>query len=285
MAKSSSLPKQKPKAEKTEGKSLDFLQVNTRFISLVTYAEIPDLESVLRDHENAVEGCTYIFHDRDNKEPHKHIALVLKRARRIADVIGWFKSCVDLNGKAVNTQGEKIKSLKALKLYFLHKDEKSISLGKFQYAETDLIVLTPFKDAFSFETADDKTGGMDNEERKEEENRQFLADIENGTPLREMACKYGRDWMKNYKYYRHYVTDMLLEEGSITLDVALARGDTILEEKTNIELQQRFKKGFEQGVVLTYHEIIEKLQERIKAGDTYLNSTLDQIQTMLKEFF
>lgn len=302
MSKKLSKAEKATKTEKTEKAaktpaefSKDKLKRNTRFVSLMTYATETCLLEVLDQRREFLSGCRYILHDRDvwdkdgekhkkgnPKEAHFHVCLVLDRARRLADVIGWFKGCVDSKGEPANTMAEAVTSLVSLEDYFTHSDEASREAGKHQYTESDLKVLVGIPSAFDFKTSYDKTGGMSRDEKTEEENAQLIDDILGKVSYREMARRYGRDYMKNYKVYREYCACILLEESGGDLDSALAlMGDPIQQAQRDRERMARIE-GQAVGERDTLLSVITYLDHRVKEGDTYLRDTLEVLRHTLR---
>lgn len=280
------------KAEKSPAELLrEKLKKNTRFVSLMTYATEACLLEVLEQRREFLSGCRYILHDKDvwdedgekhkkgdPKEAHFHVCLVLERARRLSDVIGWFKECKDSKGEKANTMAEAVTSLESLEDYFTHSDEASQEKGKHQYAEEDLKVLADVPSAFDFKTTWDKTGGMNRDEKAEEENAQLIDDILGKVSFREMARRYGRDYMKNYKVYREYCANILLEESGGDLDTALAlMGDPIQQAQRDRERMAR-NEGQAVGESQALLSVIKYMNERVKAGDTYLTDTLEVLR-------
>lgn len=284
------------KTEKSPAELLrEKLKKNTRFVSLMTYATEPCLLEVLEQRREFLSGCRYILHDKDTwdedgekhkkgdpKEAHFHVCLVLERARRLSDVIGWFKECKDFEGEKANTMAEAVTSLESLEDYFTHSDEASQEKGKHQYADEDLKVLPGTPSAFDFKTTWDKTGGMSRDEKAEEENAQLIDDIISKVSFREMARRYGRDYMKNYKVYREYCANILLEESGGDLDSALAlMGDPIQQMQRDRERMAR-NEGVAVGEHNTLLSVIDYLNGRVKGGDTYLSDTLEVLRYVLR---
>lgn len=261
----------------------------------MTYATEACLLEVLEQRREFLSGCRYILHDKDvwdedgekhkkgdPKEAHFHVCLVLERARRLSDVIGWFKECKDSKGEKANTMAEAVTSLESLEDYFTHSDEVSQEKGKHQYAEENLKVLADVPSAFDFKTTYDKTGGMNRDEKAEEENAQLIDDILGKVSFREMARRYGRDYMKNYKVYREYCANILLEERGGDLDEALSlMGDPIQQAQRDRERMAR-NEGKAVGERDTLLSVITYLDERVKAGDSYLRDTLEVLRQVLR---
>ena len=184
-----------------------------KYIGLMTYATEEEFTRILREKAPFIKGVSYIFHDKETAEPHYHIALELKRSRKGQAIIRWFKGLKDSKGELANTLGEEVISVSALHDYFLHQDEKSTVEGKHQYKEEDIKVIGEIPDAWNYVTAWEKAEAQaELKEQKADEVEQMLDDIISEVPSREMARRYGRDFMKNAYLYRKFAAEIVLEE-------------------------------------------------------------------------
>lgn len=184
-----------------------------KYIGLMTYATEQEFTRILSEKAPYIKGVSYILHDKETAEPHYHIALELKRSRKGQAIIRWFKGLKDSKGENANTLGEEVISVSALHDYFLHADEKSISEGKHQYTEEDIKVIEGLPNAWDYETAWEKAEAQaEAKEQKADEVEQMLDDIIAEVPAREMARRYGRDFMKNASQYRRFASEVVLEE-------------------------------------------------------------------------
>lgn len=150
--------------------------LRSRNWSLVTYAT-PDEFSLLL--ESALHYA-YIRHDDDGVEPHYHVLLVFKNAR----AFDGLKSLIKSNQ---NTLGEVVKSdLRSMFDYLLHEDK-----DKKQYSVDDVV-------------SDDVDFWLSCSHDSDNTTDSLIDDILAGTPLRVLARKYGRDFMKNCPVYLHF---------------------------------------------------------------------------------
>lgn len=184
----------------------------SKALSIVTYATEEHILRIFESKKNQVLGFAYIHHDKDKSEPHKHIVVVLKRSRKQQEVLNWFKGCVDEKGEKCNTRLEPIACMRGIEEYLTHSDDDSVKAGKHQYNEQDIKVLKA-DELFDYVTDYDKA--QEREQRKTEKSDEvesLIDDIIQGVSLREMARRYGRDYMKNAVSYRRYAADVVLEE-------------------------------------------------------------------------
>lgn len=184
----------------------------TKALSIVTYAQEEQILKIFESKQTQILGFAYILHDCDTSESHRHIVLVLKRSRKQCEVLNWFKACTDDKGEKCTTLLKPIACMRGLEEYLTHSDDDSIKAGKHQYTEHDIKILKD-EELFGYVTDYDKA--LEREKVKEEkadEVESLIDDIINGVPLRDMARRYGRDYMKNSSAYRRYAADVVLEE-------------------------------------------------------------------------
>lgn len=150
--------------------------LRSRQWSLITYASVDEFSLLL---ESALHYA-FIRHDDDGVEPHFHILLVFKNARA-------FDGLKSLIRSEQNTLGEVVKSdLKSMFEYLLHenKDKKQYSIDDVMSDDID----------FWLSCSHDTDNTTDT----------LIDDILSGAPLRVLARKYGRDFMKNYSAYINF---------------------------------------------------------------------------------
>lgn len=186
----------------------------TRFPSLMTYADEQQIRFVLNQKSDQLLFAEFIAHDKDDKAPHYHVVLELKKPRYISEIISWFKACVDSKGRLVNTMGEATKSTEDIDDYLTHKND----LTKHQYTACDIRVLIGSRD--EYRTHETEYQAVENAEAAKAFAKEAYADdvesqlqaIIDGTSHREMARRYGRDYIKNHKAYKEYALLMVVEE-------------------------------------------------------------------------
>lgn len=143
--------------------------------SLVIYGNEEDVLKVCRVSQH----YAYILHEKEEKEMHWHLLCTFKVWKSLASI----KSMID-NGQ--NVLGEEMHDKQAAFRYLTHKDNPE----KYQYEE-ELI------------KSDDK-GFWRGEEQGDV--IELIDDIIKGMSFRDMAIKYGKDFVKNYRTYAHYAT-------------------------------------------------------------------------------
>nr|DAP12887.1 MAG TPA: Plasmid like replication protein [Inoviridae sp.] len=141
--------------------------------SLVIYGNEEDVLKVCRVSQH----YAYILHDKEEKEPHWHLLCTFKVWKSLASI----KSIID-NGQ--NVLGEEIHDKQAAFRYLTHKDNPE----KYQYEEED--VKSDNKEFWRGEEQGDVV--------------ELIDDIIEGMSFRDMAIKYGKDFVKNYRAYAHY---------------------------------------------------------------------------------
>lgn len=155
--------------------------------SLVSYAKPEEFESLLKQAKH----WAWILHNRDDKEPHYHIYVSFYTKKSPKQVLSMINS-------EENTFWEEMKSTpQDLLTYFTHEKEVNKSQYEFNEIQFD----------------DDKYWAKGAEiENKENENTEFLENLLKKTNRREMARKYGRDYMKNYRAYEEFARMLEYEE-------------------------------------------------------------------------
>ena len=155
--------------------------------SLVSYAKPEEFTRLLK----IAKHWAWILHNRDNGEPHYHIYVSFatkKSPKQILDIIN----------SEENTFWEEMKGTpQDLLTYFTH--EKEVAKAQYEFSEIQF--------------DDEKYWSKGSEvENKENENQEFLEHLLKKTSRREMAKKYGRDYMKNYRAYEEFARMLEYEE-------------------------------------------------------------------------
>lgn len=142
--------------------------------SLVTYASVVEFSPLLAQCEH----YAYIYHDKDGVEPHYHLLCVFKNPRALKGLQDTIKS-------DQNTLGEPVKSsLEEMYKYLTHERETD----KVLYPKESIVC-----DSVGFwESLTAEEGSITDS---------MIDDILQGLPLRLLARRYGRDYMRNYKAY------------------------------------------------------------------------------------
>lgn len=243
----------------------------TKFPSLMTYVKEEDLKAILHSKSEQIEFCEYIFHDKDPKVPHFHVVLSLKKPRYVSEIIGWFARCIDDSGNPVNTMGKPTRSCADMDDYLTHKNDST----KHQYIDTDIKVLIGNRAEYR-EMQTEYQAQEEKEAQKAFEKEALADDIEqelqdciDGVPFREMARRYGRDYIKNWKSYKEYASNVVFEE---TLDVskALAVQSSALDVAMIERERECLSSGYKAGTKDALNALYTYVSAQVEHGATYL---------------
>lgn len=166
--------------------------------SLVTYLSPSQIAELLSIHGDKIRAYAYATHDKDVnedgtvKESHTHIILWLNKPNTATTVRNWFRAH-DANGVPVNTLAQPCADIVSMYRYLTHKD----NLEKVQYSDDILFCSDP--SCFEEDVQTDSVYSA-------------VEDLLNGIPLREVARRYGRDFIYHYSHIRTLVNDILAEE-------------------------------------------------------------------------
>ena len=150
--------------------------------SLITYGTEEEIKRIC----NEAQHYAYIYHGaEEGKEPHYHILATFKTWKSLTSL-----KVILNNGQ--NILGQKLIDKLAAYRYLTHKDNPE----KVQYNDEDI-------------RSDNKTFWG---EEEKEDTIQMLEDIINKVSYRDMARKYGKDFIKNFESYRYYAELMKFEE-------------------------------------------------------------------------
>lgn len=153
--------------------------------SCVFYGQFDELQFVLMKSKHYV----YILHDMEDTDPHYHIVIQFHNQRTITAVVKDFVS-------RANVQVELVRGLSGTIDYLTHENNPE----KYQYSRDRLR-----SDSLSYWLSK----CIDNQKiSKEDEIEHFCEDLVSlchGTiTLKAMACRYGRDFIKNFNSYREF---------------------------------------------------------------------------------
>lgn len=253
--------------------------------SLVTYSTEDQLTKVLRAKSDFIEFAEFILHDQDQKEPHTHILLLLKAPRESKDVINWFKRCTDSKGEVANTMDKPVGNTYDAHEYLTHKNDK----GKYQYKDEQIKVLIGDVETWlAQETVYDKSeAAKAKKQARQDENDELVDDILGGTSYREMARKYGRDYMKNANAYRRYCANIVIEEEH-DIDKAMALCEDVVQNYRLEELRHAYVEG-QTAIFDRVWQILQDSSERAdnriamveKLHDTFEKAKASQIDSKL----
>lgn len=185
-----------------------------RKISILTYANKLQVETILERKKGAYTDYAYIVHNKDDAPPHIHIFMCFGSDRRGADILKWFDNLIDEKGQLINTRFEAVKSSESLLDYLTHKNEAD----KFQYSEADIIYSSEqAREKLLEDTTDNGFGALD--------------EMLNGIPLREIARRYGKDFIRNYYSYKALKNDIIDEERRIEQKLAREKQIDLIQTK------------------------------------------------------
>lgn len=149
-----------------------------------TYLKPEEFEPITK----AAKNWAYILHDKDGGEQHYHIIAVFKNARTEDGIRAIIP----------NTQQTRIEIVKngieACYRYLTHEDNPE----KHNYSKDE--IQSNGKGYFEENRADNETA------------EQIIDDILQGLSLRELARRYGRDFMKNWRKYIEFARAVMAQE-------------------------------------------------------------------------
>lgn len=162
--------------------------------SLVTYLPPEEIAKVFADKADKVRAYAYCTHDKDEgKEKHTHVVVWLNTPYFKSTITNWFRGA-DEKGELANTLAQPCKDITAMYRYLIHEDNPD----KYQYDAESRICSDPSCFEEDVQT-DDVWIAVD--------------DILSGMPLRDVAKRYGRDFIYHYSHIRTLVNDILEQEG------------------------------------------------------------------------
>lgn len=170
--------------------------VQSRKWSLVTYLCPDEIAKVFADKVDKVRAYAYCTHDKDEgKEQHTHVIVWLNTPYAASTIKNWFRG-EDIKGQLANTLAEPCKDIAAMFRYLTHQDNPE----KYQYSPDDVICSDPSSFEDDVQTDDTWTA---------------VEDLLNGVPLKEVARRYGRDFIYHYSHIRQLVADIRLETDNV----------------------------------------------------------------------
>ena len=229
------------------------LEERQRQWCLVTYNPP---ESFLKYCEkDNITGGFYIYHDKDNNEPHYHVYLESPNGIRLRTIQKAFGT--------QNTTGEKLKRAKAYKLYILHKTDKDQKDGKHEYNEEEIHY-------FGQEVLQ--------EEIQQSKTMQIIDDILSGISLRELIRKHGAMIVWHWTQYRDCAELIAKQEAGLCLSYQTFREDA--KEQWRKKVRQMFydeyAKAFEErnckNGKIDRDKVKEGTERKRKSGQTEINT-------------
>lgn len=167
-----------------------------------TYSTEEEISNLIR----CIDPDSYamILHNRDvnadgtQKEAHYHVLVYKKAGFRLTPFIKAFSQ---------NTLIQTARNKTHCYEYLVHKNDPD----KAQYSRSEVVEYHRGDDVFS-------------RTEKERKNSQYAQMLEDMLTLsrRELALKYGRDYMLNYQRYEHFASVVRYEDTEIEVDTAVA---------------------------------------------------------------
>ncbi|AXF52639.1 MAG: replication protein [Inoviridae sp.] len=161
----------------------------SRHWSLTTYSTPQEFSPLL----SLCSEYSYIYHNKEESEPHYHILCIFKNAKTFTAVRSYIQG-------SQNTFGEPARDLNALYRYLTHKDNPD----KHQYEDTEIIASNPF---YWLQIANQESFAKDGEKALN-----LLEDINAKKSYRYMVLTYGRDYIKNHVVYEEMAFKLFIQE-------------------------------------------------------------------------
>lgn len=173
----------------------------TRKFSAVTYLDEQQIKEVLQKHNKNIKAYAYILHDKDtNKKPHRHLLLTTINATTKTAVKAWFSGYADSSGLPINTMIEEMHDSYSSWCYLVHKDSSGNKIeGKAEYNLEDIKSFN--KEIYIDEVSNDK-----------DTITCAVVDLLDGLTLKEVAIKYGRDFIIHYHSIKLLLNDIQIQE-------------------------------------------------------------------------
>lgn len=165
-------------------------------IAIMTYAKANQVELILKAHAQTIESYAWIVHDKDETDTHCHIFMTFNSDRRGVDILKWFECCTDYKDEPANTRWQTVKSNEGLLNYLIHSNAPN----KHQYEESEI--------KYSSEDAREELLEACNEDNGYDALDMLLSN----TPLRQIAKRHGRDFIRHYSSYKMLADDIRREE-------------------------------------------------------------------------
>lgn len=193
-------------------------------LAIMTYANKKQVELILEKHKSAITAYAWIYHDKDKTDPHCHIFLKFATDRKGTDILKWFECATDFKGEEANTRFEKVRSADGLINYLTHEKNPE----KHHYDQSEII--------YSDENAKEellKECEIDN-------GYGALQAMLDNIPLKEIARRYGRDFIRYYSSYKNLWNDIKVEEQRLNY----------IKDREKYEKEQEFFKYYANGEII-----------------------------------
>ena len=178
-----------------------------RWFSAVSYTDTTVLRKVIEKYGSRIKSYAWIVHDKDEADYHIHFVFHTLNSYTYKTIVGWFRAVQDDDDKR-NTFVQSIIDRQGIIDYLTHKNESN---EKFKYNEEDI----------ASDNIDDFLG-----EEAKDESYEILEDMLANVPYRELARKYGRDFIYHFDNYKK-------------LCIEINQQDTTLHSVTGVSYDSR----------------------------------------------
>lgn len=183
--------------------------------AIVSYASIDDIKEICAEHNDQLIGWATIEHNRDkdengnNKEWHRHLVLYCKRSMCPDTIKKWFVHCKDAKGEFANTLvqykhtcrkqdgtvEEQTIDLAGATFYLVHEDKQGNPLpNKWHYSWGEVY-------GNNIDVLKNWTYGTKETTERKDNSFEILEQVMAGASPYELAKRYGRDFIMNYRKY------------------------------------------------------------------------------------
>lgn len=157
----------------------------TRKLAMIAYGTKEQIGNYFNDNYSKIKKYAYIYHDKDETEPHWHIYIYFNNATTFERV----KKQIQKYTKQ-NVMTEEARDEKGLIAYFTHENEND----KYKYSSNEIVISNKF-----FE--------LDNVWLN-----MYIDFVELKKPVKEMITMYGKDFAINIKNWRDLRAERREEE-------------------------------------------------------------------------
>lgn len=185
-----------------------------RWFSIVTYTDISVLKKVLESNGSKIRAYAYIEHDKDVVDYHIHLMLYTYDPYTYKGIRNWFRAAQNPEDER-NTFVQTIIDRKKLFEYLTHKNEDN---EKFKYDVSKIVSCNVEKLL---------------EEESKDESYDCLQDFMSGISYRELARRYGRDFIYHFQNYKMLCLEIAKQERLTSIVTGLSESDPCTEDFKN----------------------------------------------------
>lgn len=183
--------------------------------AIVSYASIDDIKEICAEHNDQLIGWATIEHNRDEDENgndkawHRHLVLYCKRSMSPDTIKKWFVHCKDAKGEFANTLvqykhtcrkqdgtvEEQTIDLAGATFYLVHEDKQGKPLApKWHYSWDEVF-------GNNIDVLKNWTYGTKETTERKDNTFEILEQVIAGVSPYELAKRYGRDYIMNFRKY------------------------------------------------------------------------------------